>query len=126
MDIPERGAIDGHDVIRSVIESSLSDFDLGSVCELDALFGQSSVALAFLDPELRYKRTNAAFRRAVGLPDEAIIGRRPSEFDGSMDAALVERILAGQVINRGIPVVDVPLGRTLAGERRIFLWSRAG
>ncbi|HYZ57324.1 MAG TPA: PAS domain-containing protein [Streptosporangiaceae bacterium] len=69
MDIPERDAIDGHDVLRSVIESSLYDFNLGSICELDALFDQSPVALAFLDPELRYKRINAAFRRAVGLPD---------------------------------------------------------
>jgi hypothetical protein len=123
MDIPERGAIDGHDVIRSVIESSLYDFNLGSVCELDALFGQSQVALAFLDPELRYKRINAAFRRAVGLPDEAIIGRRPSEFDGSMDAALVERILAEQVIDRGVPVIDRLLKQTLAGGGRVFSWS---
>ncbi len=123
MDMPERGAIDGHDVIRSVIESSLSDFNLGSVFELDALFDQTPVALAFLDPELRARRTNAALRRLAGLPDEAIIGRRPSEVDGGMDAALIERILADQVMTTGVPVFDRLLEQTLAGKRRVFSWS---
>src|SRR5258708_579194 len=123
MDMPERGAIDGHDVIRSVIESSLSDFNLGSVFELDALFDQTPVALAFLDPELRASRTNAALRRLVGLPGEAIIGRRPSEVDGGMDAALIERILADQVMTTGVPVFDRLLEQALAGERRVFSWS---
>jgi PAS domain S-box-containing protein len=123
MDMPERGAIEGHDVIRNVIESSLSDSNLGSACELDALFGQAPVALAFLDPELRARRTNAAYRRMIGLPDEAIIGRRPSEFDGGVDVALGERILAGQVIGRGVPVIDRHLEQTLAGKRRVLSWS---
>jgi hypothetical protein len=51
----------------------------------------------------------------VGLPDEAVIGRRPSEVDARMDAALIERTLAEQVIKKGVPAADVPLVQTLAG-----------
>jgi PAS domain S-box-containing protein len=123
MDMPERGTIDSRDIIRYVTKSSLPAFSLGSPCELDALFDHAPVALAFRDRELRVRRTNAAFRRLVGLPDKAVIGRRPSEIDCGMDAALAERILAEQVINRGIPVVDVQLVQTLAGKRRVHLWS---
>jgi PAS domain-containing protein len=109
--------------MRYVIASSLLDPDPGSVWELETLFDQSPVALFFSDPELRAKRTNAAFRRLVDLPDEAIIGHRPSKFDGGMDATLIERILAEQVVATGVPVIDVPLQQTLAGKRRILLWS---
>jgi PAS domain S-box-containing protein len=91
--------------------------------ELDALFDQVPVALVFLDPELRARRTNAAFRRLVGLPDEAIIGRRPSEVDDRVDVALVERTLAEQVMKKGVPVADVPLVQTMAGKRQVLLWS---
>jgi hypothetical protein len=38
------------------------------------------------------------FRRLTGLPDEAILGRRPSETGFGVDAALIERVLARQVI----------------------------
>jgi hypothetical protein len=109
------------DVIRNVTESSLSN--LRSVSELDGLFGQTSVALALLDPELRARRTNAAYRRLAGLPAKAITGRRPSEVDDGMDAALIERVLAEQVIGRGVPVIDKLLEQTLAGRRRVLSWS---
>jgi PAS domain S-box-containing protein len=122
-DMPGRGTTDGQDVIRKVIESSLSGFNLGSVFELDALFDQTPVALVFADRELRARRVNAAFRRLFGLPDEAVIGRRLSEVDSGVDAALIERTLADQVIGRGVPVTDVHLELTLAGERRILSWS---
>jgi PAS domain S-box-containing protein len=52
-----------------------------SVRELDALFDQAPVAMVFRDRKLRTWRTNAAFRELTGLPDEALIGRRPSEID---------------------------------------------
>jgi PAS domain S-box-containing protein len=91
--------------------------------ELDALFDQSPVALAFLDPEVRTTRANAAFRRLSGLPDEAVIGRRPSEAAADVDVALIERTLAEQVMKKGVPVTDVPVAQTLAGERRALLWS---
>jgi PAS domain S-box-containing protein len=116
--IPERDTIDirnfMRNVIRSVTKSSLPD---------SALFDQSPIALAFLDRELRAKRTNAAFRRLIGLPDEAIIGRRPSEIDHGMDAALIERTLAEQVMTTGVPVVDVHLELALSGKRRLVSWS---
>jgi PAS domain S-box-containing protein len=65
-----------------------------STRELDAMFDQSPVAMVFNDRELRTRRTNAAFRRLTGLPDEAVIGRRPSEAGSVMDMDLIERILA--------------------------------
>jgi PAS domain S-box-containing protein len=107
MDMPERGF----------------DSALGSIRKPDVLFDQSPIALSFLDQELRAQRTNAAFRRLVDLPDEAIIGRRPSEVDYGMDAAMIEHTLADQVINRGVPVVDVYLEQTLAGQHRDLSWS---
>jgi PAS domain S-box-containing protein len=103
---------------------SLPDSDL-SIRDLDALFDQSPIALVFNDRELRTRRTNAAFRRLASLPDEAILGRRPTEVDDDhgMDAALIERTLAEQVIGRGIPLVDVHLEQTQAGRRRVLSWS---
>jgi PAS domain S-box-containing protein len=123
MSMLERGTIDGHNAARRVTISSLTDSALDSLRELDALFDQSPTALIFGDPELRAKRTNAAFRRLVGLPDEAIIGRPLSEVDGSMDAALIERILAEQVVATGVPVIDMPPRQTLAGGCWAFSWS---
>src|ERR1700742_3719297 len=123
MDMPERDAINGRDVIRHVTESSPSRSGLVSLRELDALFDQAPVALIFADRELRARRTNAALRQLFGLPDEAIIGHRPKEIDSGVDAALIERTLADQVIGRGVPATDVHLELTLAGERRILSWS---
>jgi PAS domain S-box-containing protein len=94
-----------------------------SIRELDAWFDQAPVALVFSDHELRATRTNAAYRRLSGLPDEAIIGRRPSEVDDHIDAALIERTLTEQVIKKGVPVADVAVMQTLAGKRRVLLWS---
>jgi PAS domain S-box-containing protein len=91
--------------------------------ELNAVFEQSPVGLVLSDRDLRVKRTNAAFRRLVGLPEEALIGRRPSEVDDGADGALIERILAKQVLDSGVPVVDVPMEQTVAGERRVLSWS---
>jgi len=94
-----------------------------SLRELDALFDQSPIAMVFNDRELRARRTNAAFRQLVGLPDEAIIGRQPSEAEVGFDGALVERALAEQVISRGVPLIDMYVEQTVAGERRVFSWS---
>ena len=102
--------------------SSLPDSGL-SFRELDALFDQSPIPMVFGDCELRARRTNVAFRRLTGLPDEAIIGRRPSEVDSGKDTAWGERVLAEQVISRGVPVIDVHLELTVAGQRRVLSWS---
>jgi len=83
---------------------------------MGVLFDQSPIAMVFRDRQLRARRTNAAFRRLTGLPDEAILGRRPSETDLGVDTALMERTLARQVISRGVPVIDVHLELTLAGR----------
>jgi len=93
------------------------------VRELNAVFDQSPVGLVLSDRELRVTRTNVAFRRLVGLPEEALIGRRPSEVEHGVDGALIERILTGQVLGRGVPVVDVPLEQTIGGRRRVLAWS---
>jgi PAS domain-containing protein len=45
-----------------------------AIRDLDALFDQSPIALVFSDRELRTRRTNAAFRRLIGLP----VMRKPS------------------------------------------------
>ena len=94
--------------------------------ELGALFGQSPIGMLFSDREVRNRRTNAAFRELVGLPDEALIGRRPTQVEGAarvMDMSLIERTLARQVINEGVPVVNMFLERTLPGGCRVFSWT---
>src|SRR5215469_9685152 len=90
------------------------------------LFDQSPIAMVFTDRDLRTRRTNAAFRRLTGLPDEALLGRRPTETDAGdriMDTALIERALAEQVIDGDVPVVNIRLDQTPPGERRVFSWS---
>jgi PAS domain S-box-containing protein len=108
-------------VMRRVIKPPLHD--PGPASGLGVLFDQSPIAMVFSDRELRIRRTNAAFRRLAGLPDEALTGRRPTETDIGVDTARHERTLAGQVISRGVPVIDVDLELTVAGERRVFSWS---
>src|SRR5258708_226239 len=115
-----------HNVKRKVIRPSLPDPGSGPVGELGVLFDQSPIGMVFTDRDLRTRRTNAAFRRVAGLADEALTGRRPSETDPGdriMDTALIEHVLAEQVISRGVPVVDVHLESTMAGEPRVFSWS---
>jgi PAS domain S-box-containing protein len=93
--------------------------------ELGALFSQSPIAMVFNDPELRARRTNAAFRELTGARDEAVIGRRPTETEQAdvVDTRLIERILADQVISKGVPVVNMLLERSLPGGHRIFAWT---
>jgi len=102
---------------------SLAESFFGSTRELGVLFGQSPVPMVFSDGELRIKYANAAFRQELGLPGETLTGRRLSEIEHGMNAALIERSLTKQVINRGVPVVDVHLEKTLAGTRRVMSWS---
>lgn len=136
---PNAGVGDDHDSTRRVIEQSLSESAPRINPEPDALFDQSPIAMVFLDRELRARRTNAAFRRLIGLPDEAIIGRRPAEVDGpsikywpaarptywpaSDGMAWDERTLAEQVMDRGVPVVNVHMEWTRAGKRQVLSWS---
>jgi PAS domain-containing protein len=109
-----------HHVMRRVIRPSLHDPGPGPVGELGVLFDQSPIAMVLRGRELRARRTNAALRRLAGLPDEALLGRRPAETDLGVDTALMERILVRQVLGRGVPVIDVHLELTVAGERRVL------
>src|SRR5258708_16761910 len=83
MHMTERYTADNTNIIRNVTMPSLPYSGL-SIRELDALFDQSPIGMVFGDRELRARRTNAAFRRLVGLPDEPILGRRPSEGEAGM------------------------------------------
>jgi PAS domain S-box-containing protein len=97
-----------------------------SIRVLDALFDQSPVAMVLSDSELRTRRANAAFRQLTGLPDEALIGRRPAETRGNASPAEVgplESILAEQVIKQGVPVVNMSLELPLPGGRRVVSWT---
>jgi PAS domain S-box-containing protein len=94
-----------------------------STRELGVLFDQLPVGLVLTDREVRTTRTNAAYRRLVGLPDEALIGRRLSEVAPDADVVLAERILAEEVINRGVSMSNVPMEQTVTGERRVLSWS---
>jgi PAS domain S-box-containing protein len=107
----------------SAIKPSFRDSAPLSVRELNAIFDQSPIGLVYTDRELRVTRTNAALRRLLGQPDEALIGRRPAEIDDGVDGALVERIIAEQVLDRDVPVVEVPVEQIVAGERRVLSWS---
>jgi hypothetical protein len=40
-----------------------------------------------------------------------------------MDTEFIERILADQVIGKGVPVVNMPLERTEGGRRRVISWT---
>jgi len=97
-----------------------------SLRALDALFDQSPVATIFSDVDLRTRRANLAFRELTGLPEEGLIGRRPSQVEGAnriVDTELIERILSEQVIREGVPVVSVNLQQSLPGGRRVFAWT---
>jgi PAS domain S-box-containing protein len=97
-----------------------------SIRELDALFDQSPVAMVFVDRELRTQRTNAAFRQLTGITDSKLLGRRPTQTEAAdrvVDMDLVERILAEQVISRGVPVIGMRLDRIATGRRQVFSWT---
>jgi len=97
-----------------------------SLRELEALFDQSPVAMVYCDIDLRTRRANAAFRRLIGQPDQALIGLRPTETAGAdslADTDQVERILGEQVIKEGVPVLNVPMTRPSRGGQRVLSWT---
>jgi len=79
-----------HNFMRRVIKPSRHDPGPGPAGELGVLFDQSPIAMVFRDRQLRARRSNAAFRRLTGLPDDAIIGRRPVAVD------LCDQLLQGE------------------------------
>src|SRR5258708_13123726 len=100
-----------HNVKRKVIRPSLHDPGSGPAGELGVLFDQSPTAMVFTDRDLRTRRTNAAFRRLAGLPEEALTGRRPSEVghgDRITATALIEPRLPAEAINTHLPPAHMP------------------
>src|ERR1700742_2990854 len=82
--------------------------------------------MIFTDRHLRNRRANAAFRELAGISDETPTGPRPAQTEGAdwlLDTQLIERILAEQVLGKGVPVVNMPLERTEGGKRRVISWT---
>jgi PAS domain S-box-containing protein len=82
--------------------------------------------MVFMDVEGRALRANTAFRQLTGLSDEGLIGHRPTENPMAariLDTEFIERILAEQVIAKGIPVINMPLERTHEGRHLVLAWT---
>ena len=78
------------------------------LAELDAVFAEAPLGLAFVDQELRYLRVNDALAEMNGLTAGALVGKRVRQPDA---VAALERVLA-----TGEPVLNVEV----AAEGRRF------
>ncbi len=87
--------------------------------ELDALYAQASIGLAFVDRERRFVRVNTALTHLDGNPPEAWPGRSVAELVPEAWTALREPLDA--VLERGEVVRDLALTTTARGERRHWL-----
>jgi len=82
--------------------------------------------MIFTDTEMRARRANTAFRQLMGFPEGELIGRSPTRQPGVsriLDTQFVERTLTQQVMKEGVPVVNVPLELTVAGQHRVAAWT---
>lgn len=91
---------------------------------LDTLLARAPVGFAFFDPELRYRRVNAALAEINGVPAEAHLGRTVQDVlpDQSLDvAAALRRVLAtGEPLENVEVVGETPRA---PGVRRTWLTS---
>lgn len=71
------------------------------------LFDEAPVGLAFLDPDLRYVRLNAALARINGLPVEAHLGRTALELWPDLDPRVFDGLR--QVLATGVPIEGLQL-----------------
>ena len=80
---------------------------------VDRLVHQAPVGLAFLGPDLRFRRVNAALAQIIGKPDADHTDKLPSEIWPEEVAARAEAALH-QVLTVGAPVIEsgYPQGRT--------------
>ncbi|MDA0162793.1 SpoIIE family protein phosphatase [Solirubrobacter ginsenosidimutans] len=81
------------------------------LAELDAVFRDSPLGIAFLDLDLRFLRVNEALARMNQVPAAEHLGRTAGEVTGQND---VERALR-QVVETGEPILDVDVA--LHGRR---------
>jgi PAS domain S-box-containing protein len=93
---------------------------------LDALYAQAPVGLAFLDPELRYRRVNAALAAINGRSVEDHIGRTVPEVLGALGddlAGAARRVLATGEPSGGIDVTgETPAAPGEARSWRVSLY----
>lgn len=95
-----------------------------TVAVLDSLLATAPIGFAFLDPDLRYVRINAALARINGLSMAEHVGRTVHELFPRM-APMVQQVY-DQISATGEPVLDVPLRSTPSdapGEQRDYLLS---
>jgi len=92
---------------------------------LDTLYATAAVGLAFLDPELRFRRINQALAAMNGVAAEKHIGRTPREvLSDTLGGALEDRYRA--VLAGGEPLLEQETtGRTTASPDAdcTWLWS---
>jgi PAS domain S-box-containing protein len=69
---------------------------------LDAVFEQTPVALAFVDPQLRFVRVNQALAAITGRPLEEHVGRPLAEANSDLLSAI--GALVAQVVRSGKPI----------------------
>ena len=81
------------------------------MAELDAVFRDSPLGLAFLDLDLRFLRVNEALARMNQVPAADHLGRRVGEVTGQHD---IERALR-RVVEAGEPLLDLDIA--LHGRR---------
>ena len=79
------------------------------LAELDAVFAEAPLGLAFVDQELRYLRVNDALAQMNGLAAAALVGKRVRHPDA---VAALERVLA-----TGEPVLNVEVAAEGGGSR---------
>ncbi|XXF75163.1 PAS domain-containing protein [Myxococcaceae bacterium GXIMD 01537] len=83
---------------------------------LDALLDLSPTGLAFLDPDLRYVRANAALAAMDGVPATQHVGRRPSEVLPGLGPALEPRLR--RALETDSPVLDASIVHEAPSEPR--------
>jgi PAS domain S-box-containing protein len=94
-----------------------------ALAKLEGLLAASPVGVAFLDPDLRYLRVNAALAAMSGRSVGELLGQPLREVHPE-SAQMIEPLLR-QILATGVPVVDLQLdtSRCDGGPRRAFLGS---
>jgi PAS domain S-box-containing protein len=111
--LPETGAPETAELARAfnVSAESLQRATERHLAELDAVFTDSPVGIAFLDLDLRFVRVNEALAQMNRVPAEEHLGRTVGEVTGQHE---IERALR-EVIRRGETVLEVDIA--LHGRR---------